>query len=403
MSIATYIIGDSPVPLWGLSSHTRLTRSLHRAGITQFVETLDDLPPKGMVLLVRGNYVYDARVLKSLSKEHNVLLEITENKKHVAVAAIVSNDLAPHMIKVFCEGRTIDESWNIRTVSLETLTPAYQEELRKYDPPYVLPVETNNQGKLEDHLFAGSYKGVTDLITKWVWPKPAKWATHWCVRFGIRPNHITSLSVILTIAAGWLFMDGFFEWGLLLGWLMTFLDTVDGKLARVTLTSSRIGHILDHGLDIIHPPLWYIAWGLGLSAFHPGIPGLSVTTTLWVIVIGYIAGRVCEGTFQWCLGQFGIFCWRPLDSYNRLVTARRNPNLILLTGSVLVGRPDLGLLAVAGWTVCSSGVLAIRLIMAVGSRIRSGPLHPWFRDIEKMATTESLAVRIFTKKSIHSE
>ena len=51
-----------------------------------------------------------------------------------------------------------------------------------------------------------------------------------------------------------------------MGWLMTFLDTVDGKLARVTVTSSRIGDVLDHGLDIIHPPLWYIAWGVGLPA-----------------------------------------------------------------------------------------------------------------------------------------
>ncbi len=50
-----------------------------------------------------------------------------------------------------------------------------------------------------------------------------------------------------------------------MGWLMTFLDTVDGKLARVTVTSSRLGDVLDHGLDIIHPPLWYIAWGVGLT------------------------------------------------------------------------------------------------------------------------------------------
>jgi phosphatidylglycerophosphate synthase len=45
--------------------------------------------------------------------------------------------------------------------------------------------------------------------------------------------------------------------GLVLGRLMTFLDTVDGKLARVTVTSSRFGDVLDHGLDIIHPPLVY--------------------------------------------------------------------------------------------------------------------------------------------------
>ncbi len=46
---------------------------------------------------------------------------------------------------------------------------------------------------------------------------------------------------------------------------MTFLDTVDGKLAHVTLTSSRFGHIFDHSLDLLHPPFCYLAWGLGLE------------------------------------------------------------------------------------------------------------------------------------------
>jgi len=93
----------------------------------------------------------------------------------------------------------------------------------------------------------------------------------------------------------------------------------------------RFGNILDHGLDLIHPPLWYIAWGLGLEKFQPGIPGLSLCIVIWSIVLGYIGGRLVEGAFQRWLGNFGIFCWRPIDSYFRLITARRNPNLILLT------------------------------------------------------------------------
>jgi phosphatidylglycerophosphate synthase len=44
------------------------------------------------------------------------------------------------------------------------------------------------------------------------------------------------------------------------------LDTVDGKLARVTVTSGRFGHCFDHIIDLIHPPVWYILWGRGLKA-----------------------------------------------------------------------------------------------------------------------------------------
>jgi len=403
MSIFAYIIGTSSFSLWGLSSHTRLTRILSRIGVTDVVENLEALPPTTTVLLVRATYLYDERVLKSLIKEHNILLRVPSQGHQVAVAAIVSSALAPQVCDLLANDHLIDDSLHIQTIELDSLTSGYQEELKKYDPPYVLPIHESNQQQLEDHLFAGSYKGVTDLVTKWAWPRPAKGTTRWCSKLGIVPNHLTSLSVLLTIGAGWLFIEGLFWWGLLLGWFMTFLDTVDGKLARVTLTSSRIGHILDHGLDIIHPPLWYIAWGLGLHSLDQSLTHLSLNAILWVTVGGYIVGRICEGIFEVSLGKFGIFCWRPIDSYHRLITARRNPNLILLTGSLLLSRPDMGLLAVAMWTVISSTILIIRLTMAIGSRINSGPLKPWFLDIKDISATEPLAVRIFTRKPIHSE
>src|SRR6185295_9499511 len=115
---------------------------------------------------------------------------------------------------------------------------------------------------LERHLFDGSYKGITDLVTKWVWPAPARLVTGFCARNGIPPNAVTSMSFALVLLATWLFARADFGLGLVLAWLMTFLDTVDGKLARVTVQSSTFGHFLDHGLDLVHPPFWYLAWGL---------------------------------------------------------------------------------------------------------------------------------------------
>ena len=57
---------------------------------------------------------------------------------------------------------------------------------------------------------------------------------------------------------------------------MTFLDTVDGKLARVTLRSSPFGNVYDHSIDLIHPPFWWWAWIVGLPAagFTLAKPGL---------------------------------------------------------------------------------------------------------------------------------
>jgi len=281
---------------------------------------------------------------------------------------------------------------------LETLSISFERILRKFDPPFVLPISVEKRRDLERRLFDWSYKGVTDLITKWVWPSPARWVVGQCVRFGVRPNHVTLIGLLLVILAGTLFAYGHYGWGLLAGWLMTFLDTVDGKLARVTVTSSRFGHYFDHFIDLFHPPIWYILWGFGLRMSHPDGLGFSLSSALLLIVIGYIVGRLTESAFKRRLGRFGIFCWRPVDSYFRLITARRNPNLVLLTTSALLGRPDLGLLAVAFWTVLTSILLVVRLGMAAFVRITQGPLRSWLMDIDKGMNDESLAVRIFTKR-----
>ncbi len=397
MTVSVHIIEETPVRLWGLSSRERLRRVLERVGITEWVADLGSLSAQSSVLLLRGDYLYDNRVINNLVEACNVVLQVPAGQ--TAVAAHVPARLAAEARDVLRGVAALEVLPETKVESPETLSSAYQGQLRKSDPPFVLAITPENQRALEQRLFSGAYKGVTDLITKWAWPWPAHWATQLCVRFAIRPNQVTGLSLVLTVLAGALFAYGLYGWGLLTGWLMTFLDTVDGKLARVTVTSSRFGHLLDHGLDIIHPPLWYVAWGFGLATFDPGILGLTLSAVLWLIILGYIVGRLVEGAFQLWLGEFGIFCWRPLDSYNRLITARRNPNLILLSAGAASGRPDLGLIAVAFWTLFSSLLLVVRLAMAWRVRLAFGPLQPWFQQLDPEAGHNALAVRLFTHQS----
>jgi phosphatidylglycerophosphate synthase len=215
--------------------------------------------------------------------------------------------------------------------------------------------------EIEALTFKGSYKGVTDLVTKYVWPTPARIVTRWCAVAKMTPNQVTFAGFLLVIAAFYLFWTGQFALGLLAGWIMTFLDTVDGKLARVTLTSSKFGNIFDHGIDLIHPPFWWWAWWVGVQAGpHPVDNAWLV---LAVIVGGYWLQRLTELAF---VSRFGmhVHAWRPFDSFFRLITARRNPNLILLTGSVILGRPDIGLLLVTVWT-------AISLLVHVGQVLQA--------------------------------
>ena len=396
MTIYAHIIKDSPVRHWGLTSRQRILRVLKSAGDTRIVDDIASPPQSNSILLLRGDYLYDDRVVKYMVDSQEVLLEVEKGQRHLVVAAKVSSHLARQAADMM-QGALDD--WQLpqtKTETLETLSLSFQKRLLKFEPPFVIPITAENQRKLERRLFDASYKGVTDLVTKWVWPSQALWAVGQCVRLGLRPNHVTIIGLLLVILAGIFFTRGLYGWGLLAGWLMTFLDTVDGKLARVTVTSSRFGHYFDHLIDLVHPPIWYILWGAGLGVDRLEVIGISITAAGWLIVGGYVAGRLVEGVFLAWLGKFGLFCWRPVDSYFRLITARRNPCMIFLTIGALVGRPDGGLAAVTVWTVITSIFLCMRLVQGLHRQRVDGSIRSWFLDIDPARPSQPLAVKLFT-------
>jgi phosphatidylglycerophosphate synthase len=399
MTIYAHFIEDSAVRIWGLTSRQRKTRVLRNLGITDIVEDVADIPNGSSVLMFRGDYLFDDRIIAYLVKTPRMLLTVSQGSAAVAVAAHVSSSQAADVREVIAGQTAAVISADLKNETLETLSVSFQQQLLKFEPPFVLPITAENARKLERRLFDWSYKGVTDLVTKWAWPRPAQWVVGQCVRLGLRPNHVTIIGLLLVILAGIFFAQGRYGWGLLAGWLMTFLDTVDGKLARVTVTSSKFGHYFDHIIDLIHPPVWYILWGIGLGIAHFDFSGMSLGTAYWLIVLGYAAGRLAEGVFLAWLGKFGIFCWRPTDSYFRLITARRNPCMVLLTAGLLMGRPDWGLLAVTIWTVATSIFLIVRLFMALNERLAKGTVKSWFMDIGTADRPHSLAVRLFTHRA----
>lgn len=390
-------LGNCPVRLWGLSSAERLERQLRHAGIEVWCDTLAKLPANAGVILLRADHLYDSRVIKGLAKAPQVLLEVESGGRMVPVAAHVDLEQAESIAELLDGRSQVNPPSGIRRVTVTQVAHGFDAALLKLDTPFVLPLSEETRGEFEQLLFSGSYKGITDLVTKWLWPVPAQWVTHLCVGMRITPNQVTALSLVLAILAGVLFARGEYAGGLLAGWIMTFLDTVDGKLARVTVTSSRLGNIFDHGIDLIHPPFWYLAWGVGLASNQAMAAGLPLHLLYWSIFVGYIGGRLCEGAFQLWIASFSMFTWRPVDSYFRLIVARRNPNMIMLTASFALGRPDLGLLAVAAWTVLSTVILLLRLVMAAWAKGRPEGVRSWLTEIGQTVDERALAVRAFTR------
>jgi phosphatidylglycerophosphate synthase len=362
--------------IWGLSPEQRLRRSLHNAGcaLVECVggEGVSPAPESGTALLFRGDAIFDPRLIEALLTAPGTLLSASLDGAGSGAVPVAAHVDAARFAEVLALLRdpipSAEAPAGLRRVAPGELAPAYIASLRKAEPPYVLVARPDEIPEIEKKLFGAAYKSITDLITKWAWPVPAAAVTRVLARRGVHPNTVTIASWILAIAAALLFASGRFGLGLVAAWAMTFLDTVDGKLARVTLTSSRFGHVLDHGLDLVHPPFWYLAWGFGACG------GIDAATA--VVVIGYLVGRLLEGLFMLSFGM-ETHCWRPIDSLFRTITARRNPNMILLTVAALAAAPDLGMLMVAIWTVVSIGFHSIRLLQAYAARARGEVIAPW--------------------------
>lgn len=274
--------------------------------------------------------------------------------------------------KALADGRLAQGYETIAAESAELINPA----LRKRERPFVLPLDPADPEPVERAAYDGAYKGVTDALTLYLWRKPAFYLTRWAARAGISPNLVTLVGALLCLLAFYFFWNAAYWWGILAGFSFMVLDTVDGKLARCTGASSKWGNLFDHGIDLVHPPFWWWAWLHGLGTYGRPLEPVYATMVLWVIIGGYVAQRAIEGLSIQRFGGMEIHVWRRLDSRFRLITARRNPNMVILVSSLLFGRPDSGLVAVAWWTLISLIFHAVRLaqmteLMARGQKVAS--------------------------------
>jgi phosphatidylglycerophosphate synthase len=389
MSIHVHALGQAPVSLWHLDARERLHRMVAQLPGLSWCEDPTVLPADARLLLVRADYLFDVRTLKALAERGSVALRCERDGR--LAAAIVDAGQWQRTRAMLLEQAPPPDGLDV--VGSAQLG-GFNRQLRRHDAPLLEPITEADRSRLENRLYGNAYKGITDLVTKWLWPNPARHGVRLCARLGITPNMVTAFGVLLMLAASWLFLHGHYAIGLALGWLMTYLDTVDGKLARVTVRASKIGHAMDHGMDLIHPPFWYILWGMSLTAFEP-VFGLDQTALYWAIALGYVVGRLVEGVFDHFL-RCSVFVWRPFDSYFRLITARRNPCMILLTAAVLVGRPDWGFIAVAAWTVLTTGVLLVRMLQGIAHRLTRGRLVSWLADESSARSQHPRAFRTFS-------
>lgn len=347
--ISLAINGDNPTRLWGMTTAERIRKIACKMGVFE--------SDTASVIRANAEFVFDPELFGAIMAmpDHQMTLGGVAVLHHVA-----------------------DRSAVPTVIALEnfTLTNA---ELRKREKPFVMRLTPQSIRAAERANYDGAYKGVTDVLTKYLWRGAALILTRFASTIGLSPNMITSIGLVLCILATFAFADGRYWLGLAAGLAFMVLDTVDGKLARCTIASSWWGNVYDHGIDLIHPPFWWWAWAVGLAEYGTPVSDATATTALIVIIGGYVIQRAIEGAFIAAFAMH-IHVWQPIDSQFRLITARRNPNMLLLFAFLCFGAPHYGLIALAWWTAISCLFHLVRLLQAYNIQRGGRPLHSWLAE-----------------------
>lgn len=101
----------------------------------------------------------------------------------------------------------------------------------------------------------------------------------------IRPNHLTTLSLLLGVTAALTFAfgaigNGVEHAGALLYMLAVFTDHTDGEFARLSGQTSEFGHVYDYLVGSANYTLLFLGLGVGLAASEGE----------WMLALGLIAG-----------------------------------------------------------------------------------------------------------------
>ena len=360
-------VGENPARVFGLDAETRVERLAAKAGM----DCSREVDPSRPAILSDLGFAWDPAWLTAIKNHPNNVLMIGDR----AVLAHVPAGQDSSAVRQAMESASPWTGTGLDKIDAETAELSYSE-LRKRDRPFVLPLDPADPEPVERAAYDASYKGVTDILTLYLWRKPAFYLTRWAAQAGMTPNQVTLIGAILCVATFFLWMEGLYWPGVVTAFGFMVLDTVDGKLARCTGQSSKWGNIFDHGLDLVHPPFWWWAWANGLNSRADPFEPVYEWLIICAIVGGYVVQRVIEGIFMRKYGMH-IHVWRKIDSKFRLITARRNPNMVILVFSLIRGKPDTGLELVALWTIVSLIFHAVRLAQANALTERGGKVASW--------------------------
>jgi phosphatidylglycerophosphate synthase len=298
------------------------------------------------VLAVSGDTMVDQRLFEfALTREPG----FAAIDKKLGMLSLAPQTSLPEAATVEALAAALVQSGTVRELP-QSEFPTFIRRLRRDMPYYLLPVRSEKDRAAAEHfMFWANYKGSTDLFTRYVYPFFVWHLVRPLAHWRVHPNVVSLFNVFLGIAAVPAFAMREYVIGFVCAYLMSVLDSVDGKLARLTYTDTQLGTRLDHGLDLIHPPFWYLAWAWAVAAGNLNDPVLVAAVMMVIVyILDRLAVKVYTATFQRAL-----YAHAKIDAFIRSFIARRNINLPIFLVGVILGFEREAFLLIVAWQVAT--------------------------------------------------
>lgn len=281
-------------------------------------------------IIVEGNGIYDDRVLDLLaSAAENIRVFDSLNKSTPIALKLRYSETTGFISDVFEKTNVMLTETRLSDIRI---IDSYVPFLRKsYVPTFRFIDEHDNLREIENDLFEKTFKSGLEWIAIYGYKIPVRELTRFFAKTPVTPNHITAVAMICRwVSIPFLFMH-WITLGLLLICIFIILDSLDGKLARMTFRFSDQADWIDHGSVLPTRLGWYAGLGWHYSGGDYMSPiGLLTLATLGFILLDDINWVIAKRLFRRTLFDITDF-----DSTVHLFTHRRNDMFVMLLGYFL--------------------------------------------------------------------
>jgi phosphatidylglycerophosphate synthase len=294
-------------------------------------------------IAVAGDLLIDERLLAWLTAQtSDVMLSLRADDAPETAAYLTAKSLdAPSV-----------EAAGIKVVAASSM-PAYWESMHGEVPFHLRRIKTGRDAdEAWDVLLDYIQRRTQELPSRYFDPYFENLIVRRLAPTAITANQVTIITTVLGFVVAALYLGGWLCTGVLLAIFVEVLDGVDGKLARITRTTSKAGEY-EHILDFFYENSWWLALGRFLR--RSGSPFAWIAAMLMVAFD--LADNIVYSVADVKWGR-SVDNATPFLSRFRTIAGRRNIYTWIFLPGFFLGVPAFSFYLAVAWAGTTAGIHA---------------------------------------------